>query len=60
MEVVERGSIPIYEVECFECRSKIRYKKCEVPLHRLTCPVCGVTIEAHALLFVDKEAPHDS
>ena len=44
MTVIERKSIPIYEVECFECKSKIHYKKNEVSNCFITCPVCGVSI----------------
>ena len=41
MEVVERKPVPIYEVECYECHSKIRYKASEVSWCHITCPVCA-------------------
>ena len=44
MEVIERKPVPIYEVECYECHSKIRYKKSEVYMCHITCPVCGVSL----------------
>lgn len=42
MEVIERKPVPIYEAECYECHSKIQYRKSEVSLCQITCPVCGV------------------
>ena len=44
MTVIERKPVPIYETECFECKSKIRYKKSDVHNCFITCPVCGVSI----------------
>ena len=46
MIVVERKPVPIYEVTCYECKSKIQYKASEVMIHHITCPVCGVSIWA--------------
>ena len=44
MIVIEQKPIPMYEVECFECKSKLQYKKGEVHNSFITCPVCGVSI----------------
>lgn len=44
MKVVDRKPVPIYEVECYECHSKIEYKASEVSLGYITCPVCGSSI----------------
>ena len=46
MIIAERKPVPIYEVTCCECKSKIQYKKCEVSFSYITCPVCGVAIWA--------------
>ena len=43
MEVVDKKPVPIYEVECYECKSKIQYKACEVHWSHITCPVCGTS-----------------
>ena len=49
MEVIERKPIPIYEVTCHECGSRIQYKACEVSLCHITCPVCGVSLWANTI-----------
>ena len=46
MEVVDKKPVPIYEVECYECKSKIQYKACEVHGSHITCPVCGISLWA--------------
>ena len=46
MIVIDKKPIPIYEVECRECHSKIQYQKSEVEYCALTCPVCGMSIHA--------------
>lgn len=43
MEVVERKTVPIYEIECIECKSKIRFQKSEVHSSYIKCPVCDVS-----------------
>ena len=56
MNVIEKKSIPIYQVECQECHSKIQYKKSEVSFcSNITCPVCGVSIWADTILPVNYE-----
>lgn len=55
MIVIERKPIPIYEVECFECKSKIQYKKSEVFTCHITCPVCGVSLWAETIMPVKFE-----
>lgn len=55
MTVIERKPIPIYEVECFECKSKIQYKKSEVFTCHITCPVCGVSLWADTINPVKME-----
>ena len=49
MEVVDKKPVPIYEVVCDECHSKIQYKACEVSLQHITCPVCGVGLWANTI-----------
>lgn len=47
MKVIERKPIPIYEVTCSECKSKIQYKASEVYYFHITCPVCGMSLWAN-------------
>ena len=45
MIVVKRNPVPLYEVECYECNSVIRFQAGEVDAsEQITCPVCGVKI----------------
>lgn len=54
MEVVERNPVPIYEVTCSECKSRIQYKKSEVHFTGyITCPVCGISLWAVSLVPVE-------
>lgn len=47
MKVIERKPVPIYEVACPECHSKIEYKKIEVHwTGYINCPVCGISVWA--------------
>ena len=46
MKVIERKPIPIYEVICTECKSRLQYKASEVSWNHITCPVCGVSFWA--------------
>ena len=59
MEDVDRKPIPIYEVDCPECKSKIQYKRSEIRCCHITCPVCGVAIWADHILPVRMEADND-
>ena len=49
MIVTEKKPVPIYEVTCFECKSKIQYKRSEVSTRHITCPVCGVSLWADTI-----------
>lgn len=49
MNVIDKKPVPIYEAECPECKSKIEYKKSEVYLCHITCPVCGVSLWADTI-----------
>ena len=51
MTVVYRGSVPIYEADCDECHSVIRYRKAEVWPNQgyINCPVCGLPIRARTV-----------
>ena len=50
MIVTEKKPVPIYEVECTECKSKIQYRKSEVSFTSyITCPVCGVSVWADTI-----------
>ena len=53
MEIVERKPVPVYETECFECHSKMRYKRSEVSLGYITCPVCGISVLADTIRPVE-------
>lgn len=52
MRVVERKPVPIYEVTCTECKSRIQYKASEIVWQHITCPVCGIGLWADAGLLV--------
>lgn len=56
MIVAEKKPVPIYEVTCFECKSKIQYKKSEVFICHIKCPVCGVSLWADMIQPVRFEA----
>lgn len=49
MIVTEKKPVPIYEVTCFECKSKIQYKRSEISICHIQCPVCGVSLWADAI-----------
>ena len=49
MTVIERKPVPIYQVVCPECGSRIEYKKSEVYTCHISCPVCGVSIWADTI-----------
>lgn len=54
MEVVERNPVPIYEVTCNECKSRLQYKKSEVHFTGyITCPVCGISLWASTVAPVE-------
>lgn len=53
MKVVDRKTIPIYEETCPECKSKIRYKKCEVFYSHIQFPVCGISMWANTIRPVE-------
>lgn len=56
MNVVEKKPIPIYQTECQECHSKIQYRNSEVSFTSyITCPVCGMSVWAEAMLPVRYE-----
>ena len=55
MTVIDKKPVPIYEAECPECKSKIEYKKSEVYLCQITCPVCGVSLWAYTIRPVRME-----
>lgn len=59
MRVVERKPVPIYQVTCFECKSKIEYKASEVSLCHIICPVCGTALWASTLAPVRMEDEED-
>ena len=55
MTIIEKKPVPIYEVECIECKSKIQYKAAEVSWCHITCPVCGVLLWASTICPVKYE-----
>lgn len=59
MEIIEKKPVPIYEVVCFECGSKIRYQASEVYYCHITCPVCRTSLWAMTILPVDYKEEAD-
>lgn len=55
MEIVKEMPVPIYEVECYECHSVIRYKRSDVYLCSIICPVCGMSLYASVVHPVGEE-----
>ena len=56
MEVVKRNPIPLYEIECHECNSVIRFQAGEVDAYEhITCPVCGVKTPVWSCYRVETE-----
>ena len=55
MIVTEKKPVPIYEVTCFECKSKIQYKRSEISICHIQCPVCGISLWADAIQPVRME-----
>ena len=53
MTIVERKPVPIYEVVCFECGSRLRYHASEVHYCHITCPVCNTLLWAMTVSPVD-------
>jgi len=49
MTVIEKAPVPIYEATCYECKSKIQYKKSEVFTSHIQCPVCGILVWADTI-----------
>ena len=60
MKVIDQKPVPIYEVICDECKSKIHYKASEVRLCHITCPVCGTSLWAHTTYPVEYERVSES
>ena len=58
MTVVKKKPVPIYETECPECESLIRYRKSEVSHCMINCPVCGISMWA-SISPVDYEETED-
>lgn len=50
MIVIDKKPIPLYEVECNECGSKIQYKASEVNNCQIVCPVCGISNNASTIM----------
>ncbi len=46
MTVVRKYPVPVYETECPECKSLLRYRKSEIEYGMVTCPVCGISMWA--------------
>ena len=62
MRVVEINPVPIYEVACPECKSKLEYTKIEytkadVYLYHIQCPVCGVSMWPDTICSKRMEEP---
>ena len=60
MIIVDKKPVPLYELDCIECKSKIRYKKADVSwTGYLTCPICGVSNWAATVCPVAGEGTKD-
>lgn len=60
MQIIEKKPVPIYEVTCFECGSKLRYQTSEVYYGHITCPVCRTLLWAMTIkpvAFKNTEPP---
>ncbi len=55
IEVVNKKPVPIYEVECCECHSVLRYRASDVSYCHITCPVCNTLLWAVAVCPVTYE-----
>lgn len=42
--VIKEGKTPIYQVECYECKSILRYTRADVSLMHITCPICKCSV----------------
>lgn len=42
--VIKEGKTPVYQVECYECKSILRYTRADVSLMHITCPICDCSI----------------
>lgn len=42
--VIKEGKTPVYQVECYECKSILHYTRADVSLMHITCPVCNCSI----------------
>lgn len=44
---IAKRKLPIYEVECTKCKSKIQFRKANISFSTyIICPACGKTIWA--------------
>lgn len=59
MTVIEKKPVPLYEVVCYECGSKLRYKASDVHYSHITCPVCGISLWAMTIKPVAYEDGKD-
>ena len=55
MTVIDKKPVPLYETECRECGSRVRYKAVETINAHIDCPVCGTNIWALTVNPVDYE-----
>lgn len=58
MKVIDIKPVPIYEVTCWECQSRIHYKNSEVFYGHITCPVCGTSLWAMTMHPVTYEGSY--
>ena len=42
--IIKEGKTPIYQVECYECKSILRYTRADVSLMHISCPICKCSI----------------
>ena len=54
IEVIDEKPIPYYEVECYECKSRLRYTRKDVSICHINCPVCGCS--NHVIPIEDGQA----
>ena len=54
--VIKEGKTPVYQVECYECKSILRYTRADVSLIHITCPICKCRISVSYSKAEDEEA----
>lgn len=59
MKIIDKKLVPVYQVECYECKSIIQYTAAEVHYGHITCPVCRIGLWAMTIMPVCYETDED-